>query len=288
MTIADNLQSLIDAKADMKSAIESKGVEVTGGLSTYADAIRGIDGSNVNALKVISGVSFAGSDIRDRHIIFDCKDVKSLNYMFSNTKFTTIELINTDSVTSTCYMFTIGGVVSDVVEMPLFDTSNVTNMEYMFYSGSAKKIVPLYNTVNVKTMAHMFDDCHIKEIPQFDTRNVVNMITAFASSYIEKIPALECGNVEELSSVLANTRSLTDFGGFKNLGKKSSLYMTGFEFSGASALTYDSIINILEGLYDRHSDGYSTLTLKFHKNAISKLSDEDIMIATSKGWIVSQ
>ena len=34
MSLTDKLQDLINAKADMKSAIESKGVEVTGGMST--------------------------------------------------------------------------------------------------------------------------------------------------------------------------------------------------------------------------------------------------------------
>ena len=59
MSIADKLQDLIDAKADMKSAIESKGVEVTGGLSTYADAIRDIewDYRDVEVIYVPNGVN---------------------------------------------------------------------------------------------------------------------------------------------------------------------------------------------------------------------------------------
>ena len=42
MTISDRLHDLITAKEDMKSAIEEKGVEVTGGLTSYADAIDSI------------------------------------------------------------------------------------------------------------------------------------------------------------------------------------------------------------------------------------------------------
>ena len=42
MSIADKLQELINSKADMKSAIAEKGVEVEGGLTTYAAAIRKI------------------------------------------------------------------------------------------------------------------------------------------------------------------------------------------------------------------------------------------------------
>ena len=43
MSIADKLTSLINTKQDIKSAISEKGVEVTGGMTTYADAIRRIE-----------------------------------------------------------------------------------------------------------------------------------------------------------------------------------------------------------------------------------------------------
>ena len=42
-TIADKLQDLVMAKEDMKSALIEKGVTPTGGLSTYADAVREIE-----------------------------------------------------------------------------------------------------------------------------------------------------------------------------------------------------------------------------------------------------
>ena len=58
-TIADKLQDLIDAKADMKSAIESKGVTPTGGLSTYADAISQItDTLDCEVIYVPNGINF--------------------------------------------------------------------------------------------------------------------------------------------------------------------------------------------------------------------------------------
>ena len=43
MSIADKLTLLINTKQDIKSAISEKGVEVTGGMTTYADAIRRIE-----------------------------------------------------------------------------------------------------------------------------------------------------------------------------------------------------------------------------------------------------
>ena len=47
MSIADKLTLLINTKQDIKSAISEKGVEVTGGMTTYADAIRRIETGGV-------------------------------------------------------------------------------------------------------------------------------------------------------------------------------------------------------------------------------------------------
>ena len=62
MSIADKLQELVDSKDDMKSAIREKGVEVEGGLTSYASAIRKIQtgsgsGDDINW----NGVRFGGS-----------------------------------------------------------------------------------------------------------------------------------------------------------------------------------------------------------------------------------
>ena len=52
-TIADKLQELINSKADMKSAIAEKGVNVEGGLTTYAAAIRKIQQGSVDRFAAI-------------------------------------------------------------------------------------------------------------------------------------------------------------------------------------------------------------------------------------------
>ena len=52
-------------------------------------------------------------------------------------------------------------------------------------------------------------------------------------------------------------------------------------------LTKESLLNVLNGLYDRASAGYSTLTLKLHNNHKALLSDNELAIATNKGWIIS-
>ena len=56
---------------------------------------------------------------------------------------------------------------------PNIDTSNVTNMAYMFQGCKRLTTVPLYNTSKSTTMNSMFYDClGITSVPLFDTSNV--------------------------------------------------------------------------------------------------------------------
>lgn len=85
-TIADKLQDLIDAKAGMKSAIEEKGVEVTGGLVTYADAITSIIPPifDVIYFKINPNVALSGTAI-DEPIVFNFNEIMDESYInYSN------------------------------------------------------------------------------------------------------------------------------------------------------------------------------------------------------------
>ena len=45
-------------------------------------------------------------------------------------------------------------------------------------------------------------------------------------------------------------------------------------------------MNVINGLYDRASAGLSVITLKLHANHLAMLSEDDIAIATNKGWTI--
>jgi hypothetical protein len=51
-----------------------------------------------------------------------------------------------------------------------------------------------------------------------------------------------------------------------------------------SGLTHESMMNIINGLYDRASAGYAVKTIKFNPIPFSLLSDEEKALATAKGW----
>ena len=88
-------------------------------------------------------------------------------------------------------------------------------------------------------------------------------------------------------------RNIEDFGGFINIGQSYDS-SNGAEYdryslrlSYLSHLSRESLINILEGLYDLSSAGIPAQKIVLGTTALNKLTDEDILIATNKGWNVS-
>lgn len=97
---------------------------------------------------------------------------KSLAFAFMNgfkiDKITGLEMLDTSNVTDMSYMFYSCGRYSQVFTLDLgnnFDTSNVTNMSYMFYScGNESAVFTLdlgekFDTSNVTDMHYMFSSC---------------------------------------------------------------------------------------------------------------------------------
>lgn len=280
MTTADRLNDLITAKEDMKSAIIEKGVTPEGGLSTYADAIRQIEGSGSGgegSIKLPDGTKFMNSTFTNVPF-FDTSAITDMSQMFYN-----------------CY---------NLVFIPLFDTSNVTNMYYMFYMGydttggglfprSNLISVPLFDTSNVTNMACMFCACDkLTEIPAFNTSKVQRVADMFdGCRSLTTIPELDFTNVDYMSGTstgfLYGLHELTNVGGFRNLGYKE--HLTGHIRLSSAKLTTESIRNIFNLLYDRATAGYSIIKIYIDSNAYNtnNFTDELIAIATSKGWNVS-
>ena len=99
---------------------------------------------------------------------------KSLAFAFMNgfkiDKITGLEMLDTSNVTDMSYMFYSCGRYSQVFTLDLgnnFDTSNVTNMSYMFYSCDNESAVftldlgEKFDTSNVTDMHYMFSSCGV-------------------------------------------------------------------------------------------------------------------------------
>ena len=180
MSIADKLTLLINTKQDIKSAISEKGVEVTGGMTTYADAIRRIEtgGGGGDSIYVPIGLKFGFNSTRD--------------YTLPN--FTLPKLILADGYKDGSFMFDGNG--------------SLTSINGIYTTNSS-----------LIDCESMFRDCHLLElIPQLDTSNVTNArYMFFYCNNLKSIPLMDFGKVTASLNMLSGCEMLTDLEGFVNI-----------------------------------------------------------------------
>ena len=211
---------------------------------------------------------------------------------------TTIPLLDTSNVITMDSMF-FG--CKNLQSIPLLNTSKVTNMNYMFEDCDSLTTIPLLDTSNVKSMHHMFYGCkNLQTIPQLDTSGVKRFGNMFyGCPSIKSLPLIDCGNATEMTYFLtfAENENCTDLGGFKNL----KISMNGYFVNSCPNLTIDSLMNVINNLWDwsGNTDGKAPLndgtiynfgtthTLSFGQTNLGKLTEEQIAIATAKGWTLT-
>ena len=248
----------------------------------------------------------------------DTSNVINMNQMFNNCRsLSSVPTLDTSNVTEMTGMFTECKKLSSV---PALNTSNVTNMGLMFVECESLTTVPLLNTSNVIEMGGMFSGCHslveiptldtskckflaamfagcssLKQIPLLNTKSCTNISGMFEGcTSLETVPILDASNVGDISKIFKDCPSLVMLGGLKNLGMdySSAYYIHAnkseytLDLSYSPLLTHDSLMNIINNLYDIKSKGVKPQTLQLGDTNKAKLTVEEIAIATNKGWNV--
>ena len=145
-----------------------------------------------------------------------------------------------------------------LVENPQLDTSNVYRFDGTFESCSNLKRIKNFNTSKATNIDKLFAYCYyLESVDELDASSINSSIYSYSS------PFYFCYMVRH-------------FGGLK--GMKHSLYL-----DSSYSFSYESLQNIINGL----ADGVSSQTLYLHQDLVNQLSDEDIAIATNKGWSIS-
>ena len=128
--------------------------------------------------------------------------------------------INNKPIVSTKYMFK--GALTNSIDTSSFDTSNVTNMSYMFQGCSNITELDLrtFDTENVTNFAAMFLSCgKISKInlESFNTQNATNLNSMFSG----------CSELEELDLTGFNTTNVTSMSDMFDLcGNLKVIYAT--------------------------------------------------------------
>ena len=299
MSIANEITRLQNAKTSIKTPPPPQGVTVGDGtLNTYAskiDAIKtGITPTgtiNITENGTYDVTDKASADVNvnanvseyfDSNIHYGASSTSGLNQIIKKCPPVNI------SGTSAGYMFAL---CSALTEIPQLDTSKVTNMEEMFVNCSSLTEIPQLDTSKVTNMSRMFVNCSsLTEIPQLDTSKVTNMYWLFRScSSLTSLPLLNAESVTAVTQMLHSCNSLATFGGLQNLGQA---YLTTqatnygaykLDLSSCSKLIHDSLMNVINNLYDIATKGVKTQQLVLGSTNIAKLTAEEIAIATNKG-----
>ena len=142
------------------------------------------------------------------------KPIVDMNFMFYNSKATTLDLsnFNTSKVTNMSYMFS--STKATTLNLSNFDTSKVTDMSSMFSDTVATTLdVSNFDTRNVTKMSSMFwgSQATALDLSNFDTSKVINMSFMFYRSQATSInlSSFNTSNVTNMASMFSSTKAAT-------------------------------------------------------------------------------
>lgn len=214
-TVAENLQTLNNAKQAIKTAIENKGQDLNGvPFTEYAEKIEAIESGSSADAEFIAGF-INRTDMTN--MFKGCTELKTIPYMDTSkvtymdsmfqgcSKLVTIPQMdmskvirmtqmfrNCNNLTTVPYMDTSSNTdmsntfngCNKLLELPAFDTSNVTGFGYAFNGCFEFTTIPKLNLSKAVNMSNAFQSCtKLKTVPELDVRNVTNLNNMFYLCY---------------------------------------------------------------------------------------------------------
>ena len=244
MSIASEITRLQNAKVDIKSSIEEKGVTVpsTATLDEYSELIDSIPAGGGDIDWSVIGYDGMPQAIQDGYdYAIEVKNnwnssATSLSYKFSNNlNLMFMPLVDTSNATSAGQMFygcrtlitvadlNFNSVTGRGLESLLegcnsltnvgeIKVSNITSIKSCFRDCTKLKTIPQLNTSNVTNMQSVFAGCQaLKTIPQLNTSNVTNMQGVFASCFnLTDLPQLNTSKVTDMYNMFYNCKNLSN------------------------------------------------------------------------------
>lgn len=215
---------------------------------------------------------------------WNMEKVENSSGLFNNCKslnnLTGLERWNINSLTNISSMF-FGSIITDFSFLNNWDVSKVTNMQGMFQDASLETLtIDGWTTLNDCTMRQMFmQNANLKSLSIKNGNIPVNSIIYLLHSCTKltdlDLSGVDLANCSGLTQWDYAAHNITNFVSFKNIS-------TSIDFSTNSKLTHDSLLSIINNL----STVSTTQTLTIGSTNLAKLSSDEIVIATNKGWTV--
>lgn len=234
---------------------------------------------------------------------FDISQVTNMQGMFSNCRsVTSLDLsdMNTSNVTAMTSMF-MNCISLTSLDLSNFDTSNVTVMTTMFDNCNHLTSLNInnFNGASTTTLSTMFRNCsnlasiNISGLANSNVVSLTQMFNGCTRLTDLNLGNFYCDSVNVMTNAFARCSNITNISGtFSNIGKgytSSTVNYSAYRITlnASTKLTHDSMMNIINGLYDLASAGKAKQGLVFGSTNLAKLSSSEIAIATTKGWNVS-
>lgn len=202
-----------------------------------------------------------------------CKKLQNIDVSYWN-------ISNVTSLYKTFYGCTS---LKEIVGIENWSVSNVTDANGLFYNCNSLTTLDLstWNANKITDTTEMFYNCN--KLQNIDlsgwTANIKWMRGMFSNCYGLKnlnMSNIDVSNVKDFEYAFLECIELTNFQAPKNINAFIDLY-------SCSLLTVDSLLSVLNNLVDRTNT--TSMTCKLGDN-LSKLTEDQIAIATNKNWIL--
>ena len=180
-----------------------------------------------------------------------------------------------------------------------------TNLESMCYMCYNLKKINMSNMIseNISNCYATFSNCLKLETiifpddigTKFGATNIAQMFRKCTN--LTTLPLINASNVINIYWLFRDAKNITNLGGFRNLGEaylttQSANYKDyTLDLTPCSLLTEQSIINVLNNLYDIASKGCNTQSVILGSTNLAKLTSEEgqqaLTQAQNYGWTIS-
>lgn len=288
----NTLKKLLDATKNANYLFyEYQGTSVDG-LIQYSDT------ENVESIsrtfyssKVVKVPELNTSKAKDFSYTFAYSSINEFpNWNFSNAENISNLLNNCKSLKTDIVINNLSKLTGDYCLNGAFQQSGLTsvtlnglnpNIAYsingIFLNNGWLQSISLNTTtgvpMKVKSMSEAFNYCsRLKTLPLMDLTQCTRF-SVIGCNYLESIPAYDLSNITSI-----NLSSLYKLAEFHATGMKVS-----FDISFSTNFTKEALVEILNNL----ATVTTTQTLKMGATNLARLTDEDKLIATNKGWTLA-
>lgn len=319
-TIAEEITRLQAAKSNIRTAIQNKGVVVdeTTTIDGYATLINQITtGEGGGKWALPTGIRFTNSTLSNFDVSgIDTTNTTSFQYLFSSCQklqtITGIENWIVSNVRSLEYMFYNCSALT-LLDLTNWTVSNVVYLSHMFDGCSLLTSIDLssWKLLEKPFLSYIFHNCtsltsaNLNDLcvnGLWSTKNMFYGCTNLSTVSIKNWDFQDNSNTGDefygcsslttldMTGCLLYEVSKMSFSSCTNLENLSfgADATQNWSFDSNEKLTVDSLMSIINGLYDFISNGKTPSSsqgkLTLGSTNLAKLSDEQKAIATNKGW----